>query len=111
MQPQTKIEELRIWLTEQGYCCEEEKLVFDKEKLYVVLLVRGGKSAACSVLDSYAGFCLSEDPLYGMYLDRQIKRLQLRAAGLERGGRGDESLTELIRALEKKREEWTNANS
>ncbi|MBQ5799836.1 MAG: SAM-dependent methyltransferase [Oscillospiraceae bacterium] len=111
LQPQTKIEELRIWLVEQGYCCVEEKLVLDKEKLYVVLLVRGGKSGKCGVLESYAGFCLSQDSLYGTYLDRQIKRLQLRAAGLERGGREDETLAALIDALKKKREEWTNANS
>jgi tRNA (adenine22-N1)-methyltransferase len=111
LQPQTKIEELRVWLSEQGYCCVEEKLVLDKEKLYVVLLVRGGKSGKCGVLESYAGFCLSQDSLYGTYLDRQIKRLQLRAAGLERGGREDETLAALIDALKKKREEWTNANS
>lgn len=111
LQPQTKIEELRVWLTERGYCCEEEKLVLDKEKLYVVFLVRGGESEKCSAIERYAGFHLSEDPLYGLYLERQVKRLTLRAAGLERGGKEDHSLSDLICALEKIREEWANANS
>lgn len=110
LQPQTKIEWFRSWLSGNGYCCVEEKLVFDKEKLYVVFLVRGRSSAACDELTSYAGFCLEKDPLYGEYLDRQLKRLHLRADGLGRGGKESGELLTLISALEEKRKEWEDGN-
>ena len=43
LQPQTKVELLRRWLSRNGYACENERLVWDKGKLYVVLQMTAGE--------------------------------------------------------------------
>lgn len=83
----TKVELLRGWLRENGYSCTEERLVQDKGKLYVILSVTGGPSGEASDAERYGGFCLEHDPLYGLYLEQQLRRLYLRMDGLHRGGR------------------------
>ena len=54
----------------------------------------------------YAGFCLENDPLYGDYLDAQLRRLRRRLEGLHRSREDADcgTLPELIAALEKKKE-------
>ena len=97
LQPMTKVELLRGWLRENGYICTEERLVQDKRKLYVILSVTGGPSGEASDAERYGGFCLEHDPLYGLYLEQQLRRLYLRMDGLHRGG--DESEAEPLAAL------------
>lgn len=82
LQPMTKVELLRGWLRENGYSCTEERLVQDKGKLYVILSVTGGPSGEASDAERYGGFCLEHDPLYGLYLEQQLRRLYLRMDGL-----------------------------
>ena len=112
LQPMTKVELLRGWLRENGYICTEERLVQDKGKLYVILSVTGGPSGEASDEERYGGFCLEHDPLYGLYLEQQLRRLYLRMDGLHRGG--DESEAEPLAALadilEKKKEAWQRGN-
>ena len=112
LQPQTKVELLRGWLRENGYRCTEERLVQDKGKLYVTLSVTGGPSGEASDAERYGGFCLEHDPLYGLYLEQQLRRLYLRMDGLHRGG--DESEAEPLAALadilEEKKEAWQRGN-
>lgn len=104
LQPQTKQEELRLWLTENGYCIESERLVLDKQVLYNIFLVRGGKSEALRELDAYRGIGLAVDPLYGQYIEKQLRRLRQTVDGLRRGkgenGARIEALTALIGELE-----------
>ena len=112
LQPMTKVELLRGWLRENGYRCTEERLVQDKGKLYVILSVTGGPSGEASDAERYGGFCLEHDPLYGLYLEQQLRRLYLRMDGLHRGG--DESEAEPLAALadilEEKKEAWQRGN-
>lgn len=112
LQPMTKVELLRGWLRENGYSCTEERLVQDKGKLYVILSVTGGPSGEASDAERYGGFCLEHDPLYGLYLEQQLRRLYLRMDGLHRGG--DESEAEPLAALadilEEKKEAWQRGN-
>ena len=112
LQPMTKVELLRGWLRENGYSCTEERLVQDKGKLYVILSVTGGPSGEASDAERYGGFCLEHDPLYGLYLEQQLRRLYLRMDGLHRGG--DESEAEPLAALadilEEKKEAWQCGN-
>ena len=112
LQPMTKVELLRGWLRENGYSCTEERLVQDKGKLYVILSVTGGSSGEASDAERYGGFCLEHDPLYGLYLEQQLRRLYQRMDGLHRGG--DESEAEPLAALadilEKKKEAWQRGN-
>ena len=106
------VELLRGWLRENGYRCTEERLVQDKGKLYVILSVTGGPSGEASDAERYGGFCLEHDPLYGLYLEQQLRRLYLRMDGLHRGG--DESEAEPLAALadilEEKKEAWQRGN-
>ena len=60
----------------------------DKGKLYVILSVTGGPSGEASDAERYGGFCLEHDPLYGLYLEQQLRRVYLRMDGLHRRERG-----------------------
>ena len=106
LQPQTKVELLRRWLSRNGYACENERLVWDKGKLYVVLQMTAGEPFTPEEARLYGGFCLENDPLYGDYLDAQLRRLRRRLEGLHRSREGADcgTLPQLIAALEKKKE-------
>lgn len=106
LQPQSKVELLRLWLARQGYACREERLVWDKGKLYVLLRMAAGEPFQPEESQLYGGFCLEGDPLYGDYLEAQLRRLRRRLEGLKKGGEEGGSLPQLIAALEKKKEDW-----
>ena len=89
LQPMTKVEMLRIWLSDNGYHFTGERLVFDKDFLYPILCVTGGRGEPISEEESYAGRLLGEEPLYGMYLEQQIRKLQRRINGLRRSESSD----------------------
>ena len=76
LQPMTKAGVLRRWLAENGYRFVAERLVWDKDFLYPVMVLTGGQQPALSETQEEYGVCLHGDPLYGEYLDMQIARLQ-----------------------------------
>ena len=106
LQPQTKVELLRLWLSRNGYACENERLVWDKGKLYVVLQMTAGEPFTPDEARLYGGLHLEGDPLYGDYLDAQLQRLRRRLDGLRHSREGADcgTLPQLIAALEKKKE-------
>ena len=106
LQPQTKVELLRRWLSENGYACRDERLVWDKGKLYVVLQMTAGEPFTPDEARLYGGLHLEGDPLYGDYLDAQLHRLRRRLDGLGHSREGADcgTLPQLIAALEKKKE-------
>lgn len=81
LQPMTKTGELRRWLADNGYCFTAERLVWDKEFLYPVMIVTGGQQAEVSDLQLEYGICLQNDPLYNDFLVQQIARLRRAADG------------------------------
>lgn len=99
LQPMTKTEDLRIWLSDKGYRFTEEHLVEDKDFLYPVLCVTGGTPCTLSAEEAYGGLLLEHDPLWGQYLSRQLKKLEIRISGLTRSGK-DTAREEIVR-LEK----------
>ena len=84
LQPMTKVEMLRKWLTDNGYTFTGERLVFDKDHLYPIMLVRGGTQKKLSLAQQYGGVMLDGDPLYGEYLDERIMKLTVAIDGLMR---------------------------
>lgn len=106
LQPQTKVELLRRWLSENGYACRDERLVWDKGKLYVVLQMAAGEPFTPDEARLYGGLHLEGDPLYGDYLEAQLHRLRRRLDGLRHSREGEDcgTLPQLIAALEKKKE-------
>ncbi len=109
LQPMTKAEMLRVWLADNGYTFTGEHLVFDKKTLYPIFCVTGGRRESLTQSEAYGGLLLDDDPLYGQYLDQQIKKLRIRIDGLRRARKTpeDEELThleELCAALKSRRE-------
>ena len=108
LQPMTKVEMLRKWLADNGYTFTGERLVFDKDYLYPILLVRGGAQPALSEAEQYGGVMLEGDPLYADYLDERIKKLTVAIDGLLRAKREEqraaaEGLQRIREALEERR--------
>lgn len=109
LQPMTKVEYLRKWLVNNGYCFTGERLVLDKDHLYPVFAVRGGKQPELTPVQQYGGVLLDGDPLYRLYLDERIEKLRRAADGLRRSPSREnlekaEHMTALRQALEEKRD-------
>ncbi len=98
LQPMTKAEFLRKWLSDKGYSFTGEHLVFDKDYLYPVFCVTGGTPRLLTEEEAYAGLMLDDDPLYDIYLTQQMKRIRIRIDGLTRSG--NPSAGEEIRRLD-----------
>ena len=88
LQPMTKAELLRVWLTANGYTIEREHLVRDKAYLYPVLQVKGGRREALTLAEEYGGIGLEDDPLYDTYLTRKIESLHRAIDGIHHAGSG-----------------------
>ena len=111
LQPQTKIEELRLRLCENGYAVTREHLVRDKGKLYVVMTVTAGERYTPGAEQLYGGLALEREALYVDYLAHQIARLRRRAEGLRQSGSGEaDGFAALADALEAKKGKWEHDN-
>ena len=75
---------LRKWLADNGYTFTGERLVFDKDHLYPIMMVRGGSQEKLTLGQQYGGVMLDGDPLYGEYLDERIMKLTVAIDGLMR---------------------------
>lgn len=84
LQPMTKAELLRQWLSENGYRIESEQLVLDKGIIYPILMVRGGEMEPLSILQRHLGFIGSDDPLLEEYRGELMKKLLWARDGLAR---------------------------
>ena len=85
LQPMSKTEFLRQWLGEHGFVIQKEKLVQDRENLYVVMQVLPGSSRELSPEEVYGGIGLEHDPLWELYLQERIEKLRYIANGIRRG--------------------------
>lgn len=115
LQPQSRQELLRLWLTEHGFRILREHLVRDKGTLYSILLTEAGEAEPLSAVERFAGVGLWDDPLYGDYLAWQSGKLRQAAEGLRRAkdaaaAEKAAELEALLAALEKQKEEWQHDN-
>lgn len=114
LQPMTKAELLRRWLTERGFCIVFERLVRDKGTIYAVIMAEAGQSAPLNNAEAWCGVGLLHDPLYGEYAADRIKKLERAAAGLRQAKDLDSSQIETLEAdaaeLRLKVKEWEDAN-
>ena len=115
LQPMTKPELLRVWLTENSYAVTREHLVRDKDTLYAVLIATGGESAPLTAAQAYCGAASVRDPLYGDYAQERIAKLTRAAAGLRGSKRADREariaeLEAIIEELKQSREAWQHGN-
>ncbi|MCI5753617.1 MAG: class I SAM-dependent methyltransferase [Clostridiales bacterium] len=84
LQPMSRQEVLRAFLTEHGYAIVSEHLVQDGGILYQVLTARGGTPAPHTPAELLTGrFALLEaDPLLPEYLEKTLQKLRHAEAGL-----------------------------
>ena len=114
LQPMTRAETLRGFLSENGYAIRREALVRERGILYPVMEASGGEMRLTAGR-CYGGAGLSRDPLGDKYLIEKIIRLQNALAGLNRG-RGPENvakadeLRDILTELYEMREAWRYAN-
>lgn len=114
LQPMTKAELLRRYLTENGFCIASERLVRDKGILYAVIEARAGRSAPLSAAEAWCGVTPSHDPLYGEYARERIRKLERAAAGMRRSRNADAAAVASLEAeaaeLKQKVKEWEHDN-
>lgn len=114
LQPMTKAELLRRYLTEHGFRIASERLVLDKGTIYPVLTVEAGESQALSSAEAWCGAGLKHDPLYGDYARDRVRKLERAAAGLRQAKTLDNAQIAALEAdaaaLRGKIKEWEDAN-
>ena len=105
LQPMSKAEVLRRWLTGAGYTVVREVLVRDKGILYPILAAEGGPARAAAPGQFCYGWA-EEDPLFPAYLAQWSEKVRRAAEGLERAENPDadrlEETRALLRALEER---------
>ena len=89
LQPMTRGEVLRYWLTNNGFSIERERLVSDGGEIYSLLCARFGGQQTLLDAELYTGaFSLIEqDPLWPAYSALLRGRLEKLLRGLRQGGR------------------------
>lgn len=109
LQPMTRAEVLRYWLTNNGFTIEEERLVADAGEIYALFTARFGGEIRLSDAELYTGaFALVEgERLWPDFLRLQRRRMEKLLAGLRQSGRepGRLNLMEAILRDLKERED------
>jgi tRNA (adenine22-N1)-methyltransferase len=92
LQPMTKPELLRLWLSNSGYAISGEKLVKEAGVIYPIILASGGKQPPMTRAELYTGRwgLISEDPLLGEYLEQLASKTGRAIKGLERSKRAED---------------------
>ena len=93
LQPMTKAEILRYWLSNNGFRIEEEKLVYEGETIYQIIgTVFCGENERLSDVELYIGKQgLADQELYQQLVERQIRRLEKRLLGLRTSSEEEKS--------------------
>ena len=115
LQPMTKAEVLRYWLSNNDYGILAEDLVQDGGKLYQLMLVRFGQAEPLTDAELYTGSLrlVRENPLFPQLLDTQIDRIRTQLNGLEQSrASGHPGRQRLLRGILQELEEMRkNENS
>ena len=110
LQPMSSQEDLRRWLSENGYVVEVERVVREEKTFYTVLVAKGGADKSYSEGEYLVGKN-SNDPLRGEYLDFMIGKLCRALQGQRSASSRDEAAIarneEILNELEEMKKEWT----
>lgn len=99
LQPMTKAEVLRRWLTQNGFKISAERLCYDREKLYQVIVCSyNGEKREITDFEAYCGVCdLCESKLFSNHLKSVLKQLGIMLSGLRASAQSND--TEDLEAL------------
>ncbi len=97
IQPQSKIPELRRWLSRNGYSVESAALVYDASRYYVVWRVTAGEENEPNLLNSHIDKLLiaNKDPLLIGYLRHLISKNEAIIAGLKKSDSAADNIAEI----------------
>ena len=115
LQPMSSQEDLRRWLSGNGYLLEEEHLAREGNSLYNIILSKGGTAHKLSDMECLTGCFPISEPELGNYLEGHLRRLERRIMGLSKSSRESawkesEKLKLLYSEMEGIKREWENAN-
>lgn len=107
LQPMTRGEVLRYWLTNNGFVIDREQLVSDAGEIYSLLCARYGGQQKLLDAELFTGAFsqIEEDPLWPEYRALLLSRFEKLLRGLRQGGRdpGRLRLMETVEAQLKER--------
>lgn len=103
LQPQSKQNELRCYLSDAGYTISDATLVYDMGRIYLIWLVEAGKMPLFQGVDG--PLLAHRDPLLKPYLDDRIKRMRKQLHGIESAAHADKAQSESLRIQLTKLEE------
>ncbi len=110
LQPMTSQKDLRQWLFQNGYCIVREQIVREGEKLYTILLVRGGTMNELTQAELWAGK-QSCDPLRGEFLDHIMSKVSKALSGHRSASHPNDEiiryLEQILFELNNMKEEWS----
>lgn len=110
LQPMTKAEVLRYWLSYNDFEIEDEALVEDGN-IYQIITARFGNTKHLSDTEIYTGEFkhIKDNPLADAFIEQLIKRFEHAVKGLEAAGKEQASRTaiyrDIVAGLEKMRKE------
>ena len=84
LQPMTADDELRRYLTQNGFEITKEVLAKEGEKIYNIMVARFGGTEKYSEAELYIGKHLKEDIYFEEYLKRRIKKLKNAIEGIKK---------------------------
>ena len=87
LQPMTRAEVLRYWLTNNGFSIKQERLAADGGEIYAILSAGFGGIQRLSDAELYTGSAamLEKDALWPVFLLKQKQRIERQVLGLQKG--------------------------
>ena len=100
LQPMTAPEELRAYLSQNGFAIQAERIVAERDKLYQCFsAVYDGACRTASPAELLLGKSNREEPLFLELLIKYIRKTEREYAGKRQGGRGAEDTRALLSEL------------
>ena len=84
LQPQSKTDELLLWLEQSGFAVRDASLAREDDILYLVLEVRSTTINDAPFIDVLSLLYKKEDPLFDEYIDYQMVKLEKKLKGMSR---------------------------
>ena len=81
LQPQSKLDELCLWLRDNGYGICGAAVAAEGKRLYIALLCLGGATDALYAEDA---LCISNDPLLQAWVNARSERIKRALVGMKR---------------------------
>jgi len=110
LQPMSSMDELRLWLSRNGYVIREERLAREGDTIYTALLVEAGEMPPMTAAELCAGKNTNH-PLRGEWLEHWLSRTRRALSGMAQAR--SEAVTvrraeleEVLAGLEEMKKEW-----